>query len=140
MLLLSHGRALYSGLGGFAPTTHFSSLGIPFHEGYNVADYLLEIASDPPVSLFPAMPSTHVPDTPASNDIATKKRDNGEDSPNALEKGDAAESDIRELASSGVNKDASGYATTFLTQLEALSGREWKILRRCVPICARHLR
>lgn len=24
------------------------------------------------------------------------------------------------------------YATTFLTQLEVLSGREWKILRRCV--------
>ncbi|KAH9918371.1 ABC transporter [Epithele typhae] len=53
VLLLAHGRALYSGPGGFAPAEHFAGQGIAYKEGYNVADYLLDIASDPPVSLFP---------------------------------------------------------------------------------------
>ena len=52
ILLLAHGHALYSGPGGFAPAEHFTARGIPYKEGYNVADYLLEVASDPPVALF----------------------------------------------------------------------------------------
>ncbi|OBZ75973.1 putative ATP-dependent permease [Grifola frondosa] len=52
ILLLSHGRALYSGPGGFAPAEHFAAQGIAYKEGYNVADHLLDIASDPPVGLF----------------------------------------------------------------------------------------
>lgn len=54
----------------------------------------------------------------------------GEESANALEKGYAGEPELRELRSSGSRRSSSGYATTFLTQLEVLSGREWKILRR----------
>ena len=130
VLLLSHGRALYSGPGGISPARHFEALGVPNSEGYNIADFLLEIASDPPVSLFQAASPPLVPGTPASNSNgnSSKEKANGDDIPNVLEKG-YAESDARQPVSDS-RRAESGYATTFLTQLEVLSGREWKILRR----------
>lgn len=130
VLVLSHGRALYSGPGGISPARHFEALGVPNSEGYNIADFLLEIASDPPVSLFQATQPTLVPGTPASNSNgnSSKEKTSGDDIPNALEKG-YSESDTRQLVSDN-RRSESGYATTFLTQLEVLSGREWKILRR----------
>lgn len=141
VLLISHGRALYSGAGGFAPATHFTSLGVPYHEGYNVADYLLEIASDPPVSLFQATQPTLVPGTPASssNGDASKEKANGDDTPNALEKGYPPDSEARLVLQEGPRHSGSGYATTFLTQLEVLSGREWKILRRDLTLFFTHV-
>ena len=126
VLLLSHGRALYSGPGGFAPATHFSQQGISYHEGYNVADYLLEIASDPPVALFQAQPNQLL----ASAGNVDKEGASSEDTVNAMEKGYNGETAVGELPSSGQRRSGAGYATTFLTQLEVLSGREWKILRR----------
>ncbi|THH20052.1 hypothetical protein EW146_g1242 [Bondarzewia mesenterica] len=49
ILLLSRGRALYCGPGSFAPVLHFSAQGVVYRHGYNVADHLLEIASDMPL-------------------------------------------------------------------------------------------
>ena len=125
ILLLSHGRALYSGPGGFAPAQHFSSRAIPYKEGYNVADYLLEVASDPPVALFPLSSG------------ATQGELKTSSSSDEVEKGLASSSPA---TSSGASKQKTGrrgslfagtsYAATFLTQFEVLSGREWKILRR----------
>lgn len=137
VLLLSHGRALYCGLGGFSPASHFSSQGITYHEGYNVADYLLEIASDPPVSLFQSAPQHDLAAAGSSNGNSSdsnleKKQPPGDASPNLLEKGypDTAERPVQEASRRWWSGPS--YATTFLTQLEVLSGREWKILRRLV--------
>ena len=149
ILLLSHGRALYSGPGSFAPAEHFARVAsgtvAPYQQGYNVADYLLEIASDPPVALFQA------PQTGSGNkiDIAIEVGHgmNGGEGIDGLV--DATEKGIlhekrptdgpsAEKTTGQWTASTSGpglrYATTFLTQLEILSGREWKILRRYDPL------
>lgn len=125
VLLLSHGRALYSGPGGSLPATHFSDQGIPYQQGYNVADYLLEIASDPPVTLFNAAKrsSDQVATGSQTTDTNAIETEKGYGSPSLP-------------YSSVTTRSANKCATTFLTQLEVLSGREWKILRRCVA-CSR---
>lgn len=134
ILLLAHGQAVYSGPGSFAPVDYFNRLAgtvPPYKEGYNVADYLLEVASDPPVSLFqtsntPAQ-STLVP---GDGSQVEGKRDNLVDlteKEHVKENGTGAlRLENKEIASSSRRS----YATTFLTQFEVLSGREWKILRR----------
>ncbi|KAG6333232.1 hypothetical protein ID866_5855 [Astraeus odoratus] len=130
VVLLSHGRALYSGPGGLAPARHFSGVRdsevtrgdiseIPeYEEGYNVADYLLEIASAAPVRLFS---SSHVvegatePSEDSSSPSANEKATNGADV---------------EALSIHTRPSQTEYATTVLTQFEVLCGREWKIIRR----------
>lgn len=120
VVLLSHGRALYTGPGGASPATHFQAKGITYQQGYNVADYLLEIASDPPVALF--SPVTKNSDEQILNESGTL-----ENNASSLEKGYGSPS----LPSASINRrSTSKCATTFLTQLQVLSGREWKILRR----------
>ncbi|KAF9063699.1 hypothetical protein BDP27DRAFT_1393878 [Rhodocollybia butyracea] len=103
ILVLSHGHALYSGPGSFAPVDYLAGTGAApsYQQGYNVADYLLEVASDPPLALLQSQ----------SQSRHTTSREQ-EEKPK------------RELLG------RSKYATTFLTQLEYLSGREWKILKR----------
>ena len=47
VLLLGGGKALYEGPGGLAPSTFFSVKGVDApREGYNVAEHLLNIASE----------------------------------------------------------------------------------------------
>lgn len=139
-MLLAHGRALYAGPGGFAPKSHFVSHGIEYQEGYNVADYLLEIASDPPVSLFQAAHSTPSGSGRTSSPNLDKEQAVIEDKERTTAEG-ALESGLVNgtLTSQRPVRSrwtTSSYATTFLTQLEVLSGREWKILRRYVSfIC-----
>ncbi|EKM56050.1 uncharacterized protein PHACADRAFT_122183 [Phanerochaete carnosa HHB-10118-sp] len=136
VLLLSHGRALYSGPGGFAPATYFAYLGVPYLEGYNVADYLLEIASDPPVLIFQAIQPALVPDTPElGGGLSNETLIND----STLEKGYSAGSSVHQLALGDFKDARPGYATTFLTQLEVLSGREWKILRRDLTLFFTHI-
>lgn len=135
-MLLAHGRALYAGPGGFAPKSHFVSHGIEYQEGYNVADYLLEIASDPPVSLFQAAHATPSGSGRTSSPNLDKEQTAIEDKDRTTVEG-ALESGLvnNTLASQRPVRSrwtTSSYATTFLTQLEVLSGREWKILRRYV--------
>ena len=124
-MLLSHGRALYIGAGGLAPANFFSSKGIAYQQGYNVADYLLDIASDPPAALFQATEGTKESSTEQVLEGASGELEKGYGSPRlgALPKSTAT-----------VARGRSRCATTFLTQLEVLSGREWKFLRRYVAI------
>ena len=132
ILLLSHGRALYSGPGGFGPAEHFAAQSIVCKEGYNVADYLLDIASDPPVSSFQL-----------SNSAAGGTQADPGSSSDEVEKGLASNT-----ASSVWNEprpsrwwlpSRTQYVATFLTQLEVLSGREWKILRRDKTLFLAHV-
>jgi hypothetical protein len=129
ILLLSHGRTLYSGPGLFAPSDYFATAApgvVPaYPQGYNVADYLLEVASDPHVSLF-QLPQQRNSDNGPSN-LSEKG--------NSSVAGQKERSDVSLVSSKRVllgSGKRSSYATTFLTQLEYLSGREWKILRRWV--------
>lgn len=118
VLVLSHGRTLYNGPGGFAPSEYLSSRGIPYQQGYNVADHLLEVASDPPVRLFQGDSGDHVTkETPSSVSMVPS------------EKGAPTQQHTTRH---------SGYATTFLTQLEVISGREWKTLRRYILYHVEH--
>ncbi|KAF9654055.1 hypothetical protein BDM02DRAFT_3158815 [Thelephora ganbajun] len=122
VLVLSHGRIIYNGPGGFAPSQELASRGIPYPHGYNVADHLLDVASDPPAHLFQS-------GTSSGAQARGSEEGNG-----SLEKGYPP--------SSPKLPNAPGralYATTFLTQLEVLSGREWKILRRDKSLFLAHL-
>lgn len=130
VLLLSHGRALYCGDGGFLPVNHFAhhNAAVPaYPQGYNIADYLLEIASEPPLAMF---------------QVASSSRETGQSSDTAAEVLDVTEKGANELPTSRTSSNhslskirsgkTSACATTFLTQLQVMFGREWKILRRSV--------
>ncbi|KZT03476.1 ABC transporter [Laetiporus sulphureus 93-53] len=121
ILLLSHGRALYSGPGGLIPSQYFSAHGIPYTAGYNVADYLLDVASDPSIGLF----QTSKNDKTSTGENAEKLSSN---EIVVLGGGDEAQKGVGSSWRS--RYFGQKYATTFLTQFEVLSGREWKILRR----------
>ncbi|THG98054.1 hypothetical protein EW026_g4064 [Hermanssonia centrifuga] len=139
--LLSHGRTLYSGAGGFAPATRFSSLGIPYHEGYNVADYLLDVASDPPISLFQSeQPQRVRTSSPLNSNPNAKEISmiNDHADVNTMEKGQG-DGSYEESPSTRRGKLNSSCSTTFLTQLQVLSGREWKILRRDYTLFVTHV-
>lgn len=140
VLLLSHGRALYSGPGSFAPTEYFSTVGagtVPaYQQGYNVAEYLLEVASDPPVGLF----QTQGTQQTLTTSIA-EQRDNTSLSEMEKQQDGAAGSSygkhkIRRMPGALWQ---SGYATTFLTQLQYLCGREWKTLKRDKTLFLTHI-
>lgn len=125
-----------------------SSVPLP-PKGYNIADHLLDIASDPPTALF-----QHAYAEPANAILCTTRSSNTEDEeerPTAargsqdaeLEKG-VGEPGMPDLASAAggevlgkqkwwhgrIGGGGAGYSATFLTQFEELSGREWNVLRR----------
>lgn len=106
IVLLSGGRTLYEGPGGFAPAEYFAAQGSPCAPGYNVADHLLDLA--------------HKPSVQGDSSIFNKESGavaNG----GAQERGNV----LRKLA-------RPRNAAAFLTQLQVLAGREWKVLRRFV--------
>ena len=121
VVLLSHGRSLYSGPGGFAPAEYFSNAGTvaTYQKGYNVAEYLLEVANDPPVSLFQLRQSQST-----SEDIDV---------------GSKPEKEIPFAPIAKVDSLEHRYATTFLTQFQHLSGREWKTLKRDKSLFVTHV-
>lgn len=131
ILVLSQGHMLYSGPGSMAPVDHFRTSavsGVPYYrEGYNVADYLLEVASHPPVQLFSLSPQSRTRSSGSDSEAIEKERKDGSSigSPIALN----ATVGRRVGAGSRLT-----YATTFLTQFQYLCGREWKILRRWVSL------
>jgi ABC-type cobalamin/Fe3+-siderophores transport system ATPase subunit len=135
VLLLSHGRALYSGPGSFAPAEYFSTVGagmVPaYQQGYNVAEYLLEVASDPPVSLFQTQGVQQSSSDQRDHTIPSEKHT--QDRLNAPSSGKKR---INQTPGAGWR---SGYATTFLTQLQYLCGREWKILKRDKTLFLTHV-
>ncbi|KAJ3570120.1 hypothetical protein NP233_g4613 [Leucocoprinus birnbaumii] len=138
ILVLSQGHALYSGAGSMAPVHHFranAASGVAtYREGYNVADYLLEVASDPPVGLFDL--SNHRVRGSGSDADPTEKVHEGAnkestEAPPAYSNGSAGyHTNTRPRLT---------YATTFLTQFRYLCGREWKILRRDKSLFITHL-
>ncbi|KAG2359299.1 hypothetical protein BDR07DRAFT_1415403 [Suillus spraguei] len=120
--LLSNGRALYSGPGGLAPARYFMRMReeggagadvLPYEEGYNVADYLLDIASESPG--IPGMPLGNNAVGEVGLSVSSEERVHGGKDVEAL---------------STQNLAPAMYMATFLTQLQVLCGREWKVLRR----------
>lgn len=92
----------------------------PYEEGYNVADYLLEIASAP------------LAGSTSTSTVGRSKPDEQRTviaNPKSDEK--ASSSDVEALMTR--SRSITGeYAATFLTQFQVLCGREWKLLRRYV--------
>ncbi|SRR6266550_4254143 len=147
ILLLSHGRSLYAGQGSLAPTEYFSSLArqkdiaVPAcPPGYNVADYLLEIASDPPVALFNLRSGHNMIATTSSVSVPQRHAESekigipfitADSDTEKVSIGDNAQPIVHGQGSHKIGHlMESSCATTFLTQLQVLSGREWKILQR----------
>ncbi|KAF8352217.1 hypothetical protein F5887DRAFT_934420 [Amanita rubescens] len=156
ILLLSHGHCLYAGQGSLAPTEYFSSLArqrdsaVPAcPPGYNVADYLLEIASDPPVALFNLHSGYNMIATTSSVSVSQRHVESEKIGiPFITTDVDTEKASIGENAQPMVNGQAShkighlmesSCATTFLTQLQVLSGREWKILKRDKTLFLTHV-
>ncbi|KAF9009506.1 hypothetical protein BDQ17DRAFT_1348227 [Cyathus striatus] len=140
ILLLAHGRALYSGPGGIQPVEYMKSQGVKggddgegYKEGYNVADYLLEVASDPPVGLFRVDDGNATRGSGSGNGSTHEK----EDQRNSGE-GHVHDNLPGKEGRSGYSRRGT-YATTFLTQLQCLSGREWKVLRRDHTLFLTHI-
>jgi hypothetical protein len=141
VLLLAEGKPLYFGPGGTAPAAYFATKGLPCPEGYNVADHLLEIASAGSCAAFEyhdrSLPTEEHPLSPIES-----KPFLGQGSPtvgletlgkNDLESSQAGMSPPS-LTQAARPRDISSAsktcATTFLTQLQVLSGREWRNLKR----------
>lgn len=121
VLLLSEGRTLYMDKGGLTPVNHFVSQGLPrCPEGYNVADWLLDIASEP----TPTTNATGVTKHPENGTSHLRRRREESPHENGLLAGD------EKTEENTVQLMAGQYATTFLTQFEILAGREWKNLKR----------
>lgn len=134
ILLLSHGHALYSGPGLFAPADFFANTAsgvVPaYPQGYNVADYLLEVATDPHVSLF-QLHQNHTSDNGHnSTSVGTEVSEKGLPDSEQQTNGGPDSALGKHTRILPITRKRSKYATTFLTQLQVLSGREWKILRR----------
>ncbi|KAH9992457.1 hypothetical protein BJV77DRAFT_1060460 [Russula vinacea] len=112
IVLLANGHALYEGPGGYEPAEYFAAQGSPCAPGYNVADHLLDLAHMPP----PALPLPQ----------------QQQDSPSFDKESRAVVIDSTVNDRGGALKKLSSptSAAAFLTQLEVLSGREWKVLRR----------
>ncbi|KAH9034004.1 hypothetical protein EDB83DRAFT_2417076 [Lactarius deliciosus] len=107
IVLLAGGHALYEGPGGLAPAEYFASRGSPCTPGYNVADHLLDLAHTPPAQQ-PDSPGL-TKESGAIPDVTVNQHERG--------------SALRKLAQPK-------NAAAFLTQLQVLAGREWKVLRR----------
>ena len=162
VVLLSNGRQLYFGPGGSRPAEFFASQGRPCPSGYNVADHLLEIASGSSEGLVTGQSAviSSSADTSSSITGSHTPEDNGssskivtgsgsrfvEETPyqeksmtyppaNTLMKEEKREMDLAELGDEEKKREwwpRTHCATTFLTQMEVLSGREWRNLKRYV--------
>ena len=140
--MLSRGRTIYNGAGGLVPADYFASKGYPPQVGYNVADHLLDIASEPTDNILAESRTLPVP---LLRSGASRLSGNGSDDDSTpKEKVDASPESgaVAEPSLPQENRPAltsrmpyrSSYASTFLTQFQVLCGREWKILRRSVSI------
>ncbi|KAG9085177.1 hypothetical protein FS749_004632 [Ceratobasidium sp. UAMH 11750] len=141
VLLLARGRQVYFGPGGTAPVRAFAGAGVrPMEEGYNVADYLLEIASEDVQGLSVTGRASGVAG-PRKSDVRMRTfTERGRDSVAESEH----DSNEKGETSLGVVTGRHGergkrYAATFLTQVEVLCGREWKNLKRDKTLFLMHL-
>ncbi|KAG8752015.1 hypothetical protein FRC14_007441 [Serendipita sp. 396] len=139
VLVLSRGKELYFGMGGLAPGDHFATRGHPIQPGYNVADHLLDIASDPSEDLLEK--SQRTSGSPTINQVTSDGRHptnqnysktmvNEIDGSTDPEKGKPKEiEESHQTMPLGSPYLLASYTSTFLTQLQVLCGREWKILK-----------
>lgn len=164
--LLASGRQLYFGPGGNAPAEFFARQNRPCPAGYNIADHLLEIASMSSEGLLSGS-QAQFGDQPSSSSFhSDNRRPSGSDqelidSP-GIEKDvyppitlssekhnhrmDQRERNLAELGDEARGERKKWYspptthcATSFLTQLEVLSGREWRNLRRDKTLLVAHI-
>ncbi|KZO95147.1 hypothetical protein CALVIDRAFT_555853 [Calocera viscosa TUFC12733] len=147
VMLLSAGRSLYYGDGGNAAAEYFAARGLPCAQGYNVADHLLDIASAPPDSL-PAVQNgaaangaRHTPSEEGEKELNTDPHPSYEADrgpvPVPVPVANAAPVGAHVIR--GQMRTSGRYAATFLTQLQVLSGREWKNLCRDISLFVAHL-
>jgi hypothetical protein len=106
----------------------------PYQKGYNVAEYLLEVANDPPVSLFRFWQS-HTTTVEANGDDIELHETTSEKGIVGFYGGKGLSSNARGNTLGHRN----GYATAFLTQLQYLCGREWKNLKRDKTLFITHV-
>lgn len=151
VLLLSKGQTLYSGPGRLAPVQALTAHGEePCPEGYNIADWLLDIASEGPEnrSAVIASGSATSLQTGEANQLNRRTTATTGVSGNSEEKlvavdetGSRTKVERDELSTPTTTATTSGsatyklrsqYATTYMTQFEVLAWREWLNLRRCV--------
>lgn len=130
ILLLARGKCIYDGEGGPAAAQYFASKGHPCPDGYNVADHLLEIASDAP-------PNNNEKGQESGGSRSLEEEEKRDGSSNgALQTDDVAHPVLPKTGSRSRLRLSRNdtYATTFLTQLQVLSKREWTILKRSVGL------
>ena len=156
VVLLAQGRQLYFGPGGSRPSDFFAGHGRQCPAGYNIADHLLEIASgsieglpsgQAAMLLEASSTSREGSSTHSSDDklLAHHTRD----SETPLHEKSAYPpvlNNDREVDLAKEDKPLPWYAppsshcaTTFLTQLEVLSGREWRNIKRDKTLLIAHL-
>ncbi|WRT67810.1 uncharacterized protein IL334_004784 [Kwoniella shivajii] len=157
VILLSQGNQLYFGKGGIEPKTFFEKKGKRCPEGYNIADYLLEIASGEN-TLTPANSGSGSDETFSANNhdgddrITTIRSTSIEGSDSPLNEKAITYPPTGVLLSPETNMGDGGRgekswykwptnhcATTFLTQVEILSGREWRNLKRDKTLLVAHI-
>ncbi|CAE6473936.1 unnamed protein product [Rhizoctonia solani] len=156
ILLLSRGEQVYFGPGGTAPVRSLESRGVHgMEEGYNVADWLLEVASEAaPVSggydqITGTRASMYGPNAQANfydqeHGITSEKRLDGSmryrgGKVSVEEESDQSTKEEPNMVRVGRGKGGQKYAATFLTQVEVLCGREWKNLKRDKTLFFMHL-
>lgn len=91
----------------------------------------MDIASDPPVAVLQSAKGGGSSSTVPSRHTYVKDGATTEVVGDP-EKGDTRETELSEEKGRSRWFGESNYAATFLTQLEVLSGREWKILKRSI--------
>jgi hypothetical protein len=152
VLLLSQGKQLYFGKGGHSPAEWFGTRGFACPADYNVADHLLEIASSP-VNVLDRIQEEES-NSRSDSTLAHPEKGSGRilETPGLGEKGyhemesiptlnatAASASSSEERGSRRTGDDSLVPVTfkishqsrsTFLTQIQVLSGREWKNLQR----------
>jgi ABC-type multidrug transport system ATPase subunit/ABC-type multidrug transport system permease subunit len=147
VLLLANGRQLYFGPGGQVPADFFAQHGYPCPPGYNVADHLLEIASENPQGLptgaAAALSTRPASDSHASDDSAKEKDNgNGHYPPVKTLSRMSNEFDLAQIQQAAAERKwwpAAHPPTTFLTQLSVLARREWRTLMRDKTLLITHV-
>ena len=124
VMLLSRGQAMYAGPGGLEPARYFGSRGYAAPgEGYNLAEHLLDLASERQLESGQVPPSAGSEKDSAMNAESDPEK-------HAVSNGGSSLGSSRTVDGILSRRDRTTYVTTFLTQFEVLSGREWKVLRR----------
>ncbi|CAE6475830.1 unnamed protein product [Rhizoctonia solani] len=160
ILLLSRGEQVYFGPGGTAPVRSLESRGARgMEEGYNVADWLLEVASEgvqPPsrggydtsvgtrASVYDPKAQPNFYDQ--EHGITSEKKLDGSmryrgggGKVSVEEDGDRSTKEESNMVRVVRGRGGQKYAATFLTQVQVLCGREWKNLKRDKTLFYMHL-